>query len=44
MSIPTEILFRAQENRLKYKVLFFEEEPQWIRSAATDPKNTGGIY
>jgi hypothetical protein len=44
MSTSTELLFRAQENHLKYKVLFFEEEPQWIRSTAVDPKNTGGIY
>ena len=42
MSIPTEILFRAQENRLRYKVLFFEEEPPWIRSAPVT--NTGGMY
>jgi hypothetical protein len=44
MSTSTEILFRAQENRLKYKVLFFEKEPQWIRSVPIDPMNTGGIY
>lgn len=42
LSMSTEVLHKAGDCHLKYQVLFFEQEPQWIRSA--DPQNAGGLF
>jgi hypothetical protein len=42
LQLASELMAQAGQFGFRYRALFFEEEPPWIRSAPVT--NTGGIY